>query len=672
MTLRAKLLLLSLSVLALPWAGWKFVQQLEFLLRQGQEQALLASAEALARGIAVRPASLPPAGEGWFAHRLAFAPRLDGEAGDWQGAEVDPYAFGAPTPWLRVTLGRSNERLHLLLDVRDASRQRGEAHWPGDLEYDRLRLHLSGPSGELRLRLANSETGALRVAGEDGLPPPIRIEGFWREHAEGYTVELALPQAFAVRTLGLEARDLDAGGQRRLAGTLDADGTLQRRPVHGYVGGLEPTLAALAPPGMRVVLADRAAWVMARAGAVGADTTEDDLLPWRRGLYRALLFRDTLPTASEPADARRVLRAEVADAIAGQPGTAWRRDPSGARLLLSAAVPVRVDGQVRAALLLERSNSEVLLLTDRAFSGLLGVSFVVFLGSFGLLFLFASRLGTRIRRLRDAAEQALDREGRVTRFPVTAARDEVGDLSRSFASLLDQVAGYTDYLRSLSGKLSHELNTPLAIVRTSLDNLDSADLPAEARPYVGRARDGIERMGTLVRTMSEVTRIEHAISAVEPEDFDLRALLADCAEGYRSLLAPREFQVELPAAPLPLRGSPELVVQALDKLVDNARGFCPPEGWVRLSLAAEGEGARIALANAGPRLPEAMQSRLFDSLVSLRAKPQRDEGGTHLGFGLHIAKLITELHRGHADARNLPAGDGVEFTLHLRDIPRSL
>ena len=106
-------------------------------------------------------------------------------------------------------------------------------------------------------------------------------------------------------------------------------------------------------------------------------------------LYRALLFRDTLPTASEPADARRVLRAEVADAIAGQPGTAWRRDPSGARLLLSAAVPVRVDGQVRAALLIERSNSEVLLLTDRAFSGLLGVSFVVFLASFGLLFLFA-------------------------------------------------------------------------------------------------------------------------------------------------------------------------------------------------------------------------------------------------------------------------------------------
>ena len=111
-------------------------------------------------------------------------------------------------------------------------------------------------------------------------------------------------------------------------------------------------------------------------------------------------------------------------------------------------------------------------------------------------------------------------------------------------------------------------------------------------------------------------------------------------------------------------------MQALDKLVDNARGFCPPDGWVRLSLVADGEGARIALANAGPLLPEAMQSRLFDSLVSLRAKPQRSEGGTHLGFGLHIAKLITELHRGHADARRVDLRDLAQFVVHAQQVGR--
>ena len=669
MSLRGKLLLVALSILVLPWAGWQFVRQMEFLLRQGQEQALLASAEALARSVAVRPGRLPAAGPGWFVHRLDFAPRLDGESADWQGAQAEPYVFGAGNPWLRITAARANERLHLLIDVRDTSPQRGEAHWPADLEFDRLRLHLAGPSGPLRLRLANSESGELRVAGEDGLPPPIRVEGYWREHAEGYSVELALPQAFVIRALGVEARDLDASGQRRLAGSLDREGRLQARPLHEYVGALEPELLALAPPGMRVTLTDREAWVIARAGRLQADATEDDLLPWRRGLYRALLFRDVPAGPSEAPGARRVMRSELAAAIAGEPGVAWRRDPYGTRLLLSAAAPLRVDGQVRAALLLERSNDEVLLLTDRAFSGLIGVSVIALLASGGVMFLFASRLSARIRRLRDAAERALDREGRVTPFPRTSSRDEVGDLSRSFASLLDQVSAYTDYLRSLSGKLSHELNTPLAIVRTSLDNLDSASLPPDTQPYLSRARDGVERMGTLVRTMSEVTRIEHAIESSEAEAFDLRALLSDCAEGYRALLHPRRFAVELPPSPLQLRGAPDLVVQALDKLVDNARGFCPEDGWVRLSLATEGEGARVVLANQGPTVPEAMRGRLFDSLVSLREKSQRAEGGAHLGFGLYVVKLVSELHGGHAEARNLPAGDGVEFILHLRGMP---
>jgi dedicated sortase system histidine kinase len=669
MTLRGKLLLLSLSILALPWAAWQFVQQMELLLRQGQEQAMLASAEALARGIAVRPGNLPAAGPGWFVHQLAFSPRLDGEVQDWQGAAEQPESFGGAAPWLGVTLASANDRLHVLVQVRDTSAQRGQAHWPADLEFDRLRLRLETAAGPLVLGLANSESGELRVAGEDGLPPSIRIEGFWREHAQGYTVELALPQAFAVRRLGLEARDVDADGRRRLAGTFDADGNLRDWPMHGYRGALEPALLALAPPGMRAVLVDRSAWVLARAGAIRADDSEADLLPWRRGVYRALLFRDTPQAAPEDPAARRLVRAEVASAIAGTPGTGWRRDPSGARLLLAAAVPVVVDGSPRAVLLIERSNSEVLLLTDRAFSGLLGVSLLAFLGSGGLMFLFASRLGARIRRLRDAAEHALDREGKITPFPVTTARDEVGDLSRSFASLLDQVSAYTDYLRSLSGKLSHELNTPLAIVRTSLDNLETAGLPAEARPYVERARDGVERMGTLVRTMSEVTRIEHAIEAVEPEDFDLRALLEGCAEGYRALLAPRRFSVELPPGPLRLRGAPDLVVQALDKLVDNAAGFCPEHGWVRLGLAAEGAGAHISLANQGPAVPDAMRTRLFDSLVSLRGKPQRSEGAAHLGLGLYVVKLVAQLHGGQAQVRNLPDAQGVEFSLHLHPMP---
>ena len=301
----------------------------------------------------------------------------------------------------------------------------------------------------------------------------------------------------------------------------------------------------------------------------------------------------------------------------------------------------------------------------RAIAHLLGLTLLAFLASAGLAFLFATRLSGRIRRLRDAAEQALDRSGEVRRVPVSTARDEVGDLSRSFARLLDEIAAYTGYLRSLASKLSHELHTPLAIVRSSLDNLDLAALPAEARTYVARARDGVERMGRLVRTMSEATRIEHAIAAAEHEELDLARLLSDVGEGYRDVLAPRALVLEGLEAPCAFLGAPELLVQALDKLVDNARGFTPEDGHVGLALRRGARELLIEVTNTGPRLPEAMRHRLFDSLVSLRERSRDADGAVHLGFGLHVVRLVASAHGGQAEADDLPDGSGVVFRLRL-------
>jgi two-component system sensor histidine kinase ChvG len=121
-----------------------------------------------------------------------------------------------------------------------------------------------------------------------------------------------------------------------------------------------------------------------------------------------------------------------------------------------------------------------------------------------------------------------------------------------------------------------------------------------------------------------------------------------------------------------------LIAQALDKLFDNARSFTPEDGRIRLSLHAAGDAAEIRVANSGPPLPPAMQERLFDSLVSVRpSAPSRstDPGAAradapHLGLGLYVVRMIAELHRGAARARNLADGSGVEFILTLRGMPR--
>ncbi|MDZ3823903.1 MAG: ATP-binding protein, partial [Pseudoxanthomonas sp.] len=322
----------------------------------------------------------------------------------------------------------------------------------------------------------------------------------------------------------------------------------------------------------------------------------------------------------------------------------------------------RINDAVRAGLRLERESDALLRLTDRAFSGVFAVTALAVLVVVVALLLFAARLGGRIRALRDGVEGALGEDGRIAVLPAARAGDEIGDLSRSFARLLAQLRDYTGYLRGLAGTLSHELSTPIAIVRGSLENLEADPGGAQARVYLERARSGVERLAGLVRALGEATRIEQAVAGADIERFDLRALVADCAEGYRPLLAPRRLEVALPPAPLPFTGAPDLIAQALDKLVDNARGFCPPDGWIRIALDGGARDAVIRVANSGPRLPAAMRERLFDSLVSVR---EQRSGGVHLGLGLHIVRLVAGLHQGQAGARDLDDGSGVEFELRL-------
>lgn len=657
MTLRQQLLLLALSVLVLPWAAWQALTQMEGLLRQGQQQALEASAQAVARSLALRPELLPPASPALPLHALKQAPRLDGESSDWQQVAL-PLDADESAPGLGFALGVYNDRRYVFVEAIDPSSQRGESHWPADVAIDSLLIDLNTSMGPMSLRVAGRVDGPVSVTDAQSSPLPVRVDAAWKNTASGFAVELALPQGLVVNRLRVLQRNADAQ-------SVVADIRTPSFGIYRASARLPRELTALLPEDVRGRVVDIRGWALASEGSLRRDATRDDVVSWRRWLYRALLNAADIAPMLEPSNPLRDDSPERVSASAGQGGAEWRRDPQGTQLVLTTAVPIRAAGKVRAVLLLERSNAEALLLADRAVVHLLGLTVLAFLASAGLAFLFATQLSGRIRRLRDAAEQALGRTGEVRRFPVSSARDEIGDLSRSFSRLLDEIAAYTDYLRSLASKLSHELHTPLAIVRSSLDNLDLAAMPAEARPYLARARDGVERMGSLVRTMSEATRIEHAISAAEHERFDLARLLADVAEGYRPMLAPRSLLVEGTEAPLLFDGAPDLIVQALDKLVDNARGFTPAEGRIVIALRRTAREAVLEVSNTGPALPEAMRHRLFDSLVSLRERARSNDGSVHLGFGLHVVKLVAAAHGGSAEAENLKDGSGALFRLRL-------
>lgn len=354
---------------------------------------------------------------------------------------------------------------------------------------------------------------------------------------------------------------------------------------------------------------------------------------------------------------------EVAAALQGAAATRTRNTRDGRAVVVSAAQPIWVGDQVHGAVVVEETTNRIASLRSQALERLLVVTLAVFALVAAVLLWFASRISNRIRRLSDEAEAAIDARGRVTRLTTASeAGDEIGDLSRSFTTVLGRLARYNAYLEALAGRLSHELRTPVAVVRSSLENLHAARTPEETGTYVARAEEGLARLSTILSRMTEASRLEQGLSTAARERFDAAAVVRGCVEGYRLAYAARAFELEVPPAPLPLEGAPDLLAQMLDKLVENAADFAAVGTAIRVFLKEDEGSVLLRVENQGPPLPDAIRDSLFESMVSLRG--ERAGGVPHLGLGLYIARLIAEFHGGALRAENLPGG-GVSFEARL-------
>jgi len=298
----------------------------------------------------------------------------------------------------------------------------------------------------------------------------------------------------------------------------------------------------------------------------------------------------------------------------------------------------------------------------RVFSLVTAVSMLVSVCLLG----FATWLSFRIRRLSRAARSAVNRDGRfVNAIEGSSSRDEIGDLSRDFASLVDRSRGYTQYLESLSAKLSHELRTPLSVVQTSLENIDQESMGSDARDLLARAQGGSEQLSRLLRSMSEAARLEQSIAAAEYQDLELAQWVSGLVAVYQDIYPEWQFDCKLPEGPVNSRVVPELLLQALDKLVSNSTDFAPLGSTILLELACGADGASLSVLNHGSKLDESIRDTLFDAMVSSRTPgnlPKREQAPVpHLGLGLYIVRLVAECHQGKPFAANTASGVRIGF-----------
>ena len=665
------MLTLSLATLLVPWFGWLLLQELEEFLRSGQEQALLAGARTIAASVPDNDrVRLRARGNALPLRAFDSRPVMDGYPSEWS-EPGSALLFEAEETASKLSLlgGRWRGQDFLFLRVEDGTPRRPQP--PGADQgldaVDAVQLVLRSGRGLTAFRIESAAPGPLLISSQS--EGGGQLAGHWLDTENGYQLELALPPAGRVMDISLGAEDawVDRNGVVRIAefGTF-YDG----RPA----GWLTPTprderlgawLDRVAPEQAQAWVVDSAGWVVADTGprAVAGRRSPS----WAERFIYWLVAGDAVERFDTVTT--RPLRLDtplVRAAIDGEAGSRWAGDPETAEIRNTVAVPLALDdrevaGPALGAVVLEANTDGALLFTNRTLGRLLALSLVL-TGALVLgLWFLATRLSRRVQSLSGAVSEAMSDAAHPRDLPMTGDRDELGELARNNARLLRAVSDYTRYLRTLAGRLSHELKTPLAITRTSLDNLSAGDLDDDARRYLERAREGLARQTAIVRAMSEASRLEAAVAAADWETVDLGEVLSACAEGYRAVHPGRHIDLELPEEPVRTRCAPDLLAQALDKLVDNALSLMGPEDRLTLALVPKGDWRHVSVRNSGTRLPEELQDQLFDSLVSVR----EPGAGLHLGLGLHIVRLVAEAHGGSVEARNLPEDGGVAFTLHL-------
>lgn len=494
------------------------------------------------------------------------------------------------------------------------------------------------------------------------------MEAFLRESQErsiGATARTVAAALSDRATLFERGAAVDAEGEERrrivaLFAAADTDAAASLGTAYVPSEEIERFLAIMGRVGERVWVVDGRSRVRGLSGSLRDPAAARTLVNWLKPVAALVVPAPSYPVGDETLP----VRSQIDRALIGVSSTQWRATRDRDVAILSAAQPVFLGDDIVGAVVVEETTGAIQILRQDALEKLLAVTLAVVAAALAILLAFAGRLATRIRRLHAEAEAAIDAQGRVRgAISASGARDEIGDLSRTTAAMLSRLRDYNAYLEAMASRLSHELRTPVAVVRSSLDNLAAEPLDGNARVYVERALEGVRRLARLISRLSEATRLERLLESAERERFDLAAVVRGCVEGYRAAYPARAFELVLPAAPVPVYGAPDAFAQLLDKLVENADDFAPPGSGVRIALAAEGERATLAVENDGPALPDAMVQRLFDSMVSVRAAGEGSRAnaeGAHLGLGLYIVRLVAEHHGGSVRAENRPQG-GVRF-----------
>jgi len=228
---------------------------------------------------------------------------------------------------------------------------------------------------------------------------------------------------------------------------------------------------------------------------------------------------------------------------------------------------------------------------------------------------------------------------------------------------LERMKRMMDQQRRFVADAAHELRTPITALGLQAENLDTVELPDQARERLAVLRRGMRRTNHLLEQLLALARHEggpHREAAVVVE---LDRLVRDSVEDVLPEAARKVIDVGFELIePTAIKGEPVMLATMIRNLLDNAVRYTPRGGRVDIGVYRDADAAVLQIEDTGPGIPPGEMDRIFEPFFR---GSQPGEDGT--GLGLSIVKRIVDRSSGAIMLENIsaPSGTGLRATVRL-------